>query len=81
MMIERILTVMDTRCVHKDDLAVVDRADTDNPVSSGLGLWRHNRNFLTQECVHQGGFTHIGAAYKGDKSGAVLSHKVGSIAC
>ena len=71
--------------VYKNILGVVLRQHTVDAVARGLGFFRGDGDFLTNELVHQGGFANIWAADDGDKAGAKVLRKfmrqVGSWVC
>ena len=62
----------DTRRIQEDNLCILLREYTENPVPRRLRLIRHNGDLLPDQTVDQRGFPHIWTANDRDESRLVL---------
>ena len=63
---------MDARRIQKYDLSPFAGVDRLDPVPGGLRLSGCDGDFLSDQFIHQGGFSHIGPANQGGKAGFAL---------
>ena len=63
---------MDTRCVEEHDLSLVTRINGLDAVAGGLRFLGCNRNLLSDQVIHQRGFSHVRTADQGYKAGFII---------
>src|SRR5690349_18316494 len=70
-MMQVVLGFEDTRRITVHDLEVIAIEDAHDAMTSSLRLGGDDGEVLTDELVHEGRLTHVGAAYDGDETGVV----------